>query len=69
MLDYHVSIIVITDHKNNSFNGLKANISGRFLLSSCILILKKYGVTFEYIPGKKHKNVVADALSRLDIDA
>jgi hypothetical protein len=32
LLDYHVSIIVFTDHKNNTFNGLKANISGRFCL-------------------------------------
>jgi hypothetical protein len=34
-----------------------------------LLLLDKYGVTFEYIPGKIKKNVVADALSRLDIDS
>jgi hypothetical protein len=34
-----------------------------------LLLLEEYGVTFEYIPGKKQKNVVADALSRLDIDS
>jgi hypothetical protein len=55
-------IIVYTDHKNNTFNGLKA--------FDCVLrwhlLLEEYGVTFEYLPGKK--NGVADALSRLDIN-
>jgi hypothetical protein len=37
------------------------------LLSCWLLILEEYGVTFEYLPGKK--NVVTDALSRLDIDS
>jgi hypothetical protein len=40
-------------------------------LHTCwLLLLEEYGVTFEYIPGKKQKHivVVADALSRLDID-
>jgi hypothetical protein len=32
-----------------------------------ILLLEEYGVTFEYLPG--NKNVVADALSHLDIDS
>jgi hypothetical protein len=54
------------DHKNNTFNGLTA--SDRFLLTSWLLLLEEYGVTFEYFPGKKQKNVVANALSRLDID-
>jgi hypothetical protein len=37
-------------------------------LCSCwLLLLEEYGVTFEYLQGKK--NVVADALSRLDIDS
>jgi Integrase zinc binding domain len=31
-----------------------------------LLLLEEYGVTFEYLPGKK--NVVADALSSLDMD-
>jgi hypothetical protein len=31
-----------------------------------LLLLEGYGETFEYLPGKK--NVVADALSCLDID-
>jgi hypothetical protein len=31
------------------------------------LLLEEYGVTFEYLPGKK--NVVVDALSCLDIDS
>jgi RNase H-like domain found in reverse transcriptase/Reverse transcriptase (RNA-dependent DNA polymerase) len=54
--------IVYTDHKNYIFNGLKA--------SDCVLrwllLLEEYGVSFEYLPGKK--NVIADALSQLDID-
>jgi hypothetical protein len=37
-------------------------------LRTCwLLLLEEYGITFEYLPGKK--NVVADALSRLDIDS
>jgi hypothetical protein len=39
------------------------------LLTSWLLLLEEYGVTFEYLPGKKQKNVLADALSRLDIDS
>jgi hypothetical protein len=53
--------IAYTDHKNNTFNDLKA--------SDCVLyqllLLEEYGVTFEYLLGKI--NVVADALPRLDI--
>jgi hypothetical protein len=63
LLGHHVSIIVCTDHKNNTFNGLKA--SGRVLRKCLLLPLEEYCVTFEYLPGKK--NVVADASSRLDI--
>jgi hypothetical protein len=39
-------------------------------LRTCwLLLLEEYGLTFEYLPGKKQKNVVANALSRLDIDS
>jgi hypothetical protein len=39
-------------------------------LRACwFLLLEEYGVKFEYLPGKKQKNVAADALSRLDIDS
>jgi hypothetical protein len=69
LLGYHFRIIVFTDHKNNTFNCLKASI--RVLRACWLLSLEEYGVTFEYLPGKKQKNVVtaADALSRLDIDS
>jgi hypothetical protein len=39
-------------------------------LRTCwILLLDEYGVTFEYLPGKKNVTTVADVLSRLDIDS
>jgi hypothetical protein len=58
-------IIVFTDHKNNTFNGLKA--TDNVLLTCWLLLLEEYGVKFEYLQGKK--NLVVDALSRLDIDS
>jgi hypothetical protein len=39
------------------------------LLTSWLLLLEEYGVTFEYLPGKKNVGTVADALSCLDIDS
>jgi hypothetical protein len=39
------------------------------LLLCWLLLLEEYGVTFDYLPGSKQKNVVADALSRFDIDS
>jgi hypothetical protein len=65
LLGYHYPIIVFTENKNNTFNGFK--VSYRVLRTCWLLLLEEYGVTFEYLPGKK--NVVADALSRLDIDS
>jgi hypothetical protein len=67
LLGHHAPIIVFIDHKNNTFNGL--NASDHVLHACCLLLLEEYGVTFEYLPGKKWKNVVADALSCLDIDS
>jgi hypothetical protein len=34
-----------------------------------LLLLEEYGVTFEHCSGKKQNNVVADDVSRLDIDS
>jgi hypothetical protein len=42
LLGSHQSIIVFTDHKNNTFNGLKA--SDRVLLTSWLLLLEENGV-------------------------
>jgi hypothetical protein len=67
LLGYHRPIIVFTDHKNNTFNGLKA--SDHVLFTCWLLLLEEYGVTFEYLPGKKNVGTVADALSHLDIDS
>jgi hypothetical protein len=39
------------------------------LLTCWLLPLEEYGVTFEYLPGKKNVGTVADALSCLDIDS
>jgi hypothetical protein len=47
-------IIVLTEYKNNTFNGLEA--LDRVL--SRPLLLEEYGVTLEYLPGNKQKNVV-----------
>jgi hypothetical protein len=39
------------------------------LRTCCLLLIEEYGVTFEYLPGKKNVQTVADASSRLDIDS
>jgi hypothetical protein len=69
LLCHHLPIIVFTEHKNNTFNGFKSKPSDRVLRTCRLLLLEEYGVTFEYLPEKKQTNVVADALSRLDIDS
>jgi hypothetical protein len=43
--------------------------SDRILRTNWLLLLEEYGVTFEYLPGKKNVGNVADVLSRLDIDS
>jgi hypothetical protein len=60
-------IIVFTEHEDNTFNGLKA--SHRVLRTCSLLLLEEYGVTFEYLPGRKNVTYVVDALSRLYIDS
>jgi hypothetical protein len=59
-------MIITLIHKSNTFNGFKDS----FHTLHCLLILEEYIVTFEYLSGKKQKNLVAvlDALSRLDMD-
>jgi hypothetical protein len=39
------------------------------LHTCCLLVLEEYGVSFEYLPGKKNVAAIADALSRLEIDS
>jgi hypothetical protein len=51
LLGYHQPIIVFTDHKNNTFNGLKAHASDHVLHTCWLLLLEEYGVTFDYLPG------------------
>jgi hypothetical protein len=51
LLGYHQPIIVFTDHKDNTFNGLKENASDRVLRTCWLLLLEEYGVSFEYVPG------------------
>jgi hypothetical protein len=67
LLGHHQPIIVFTEHKNNTFNESKANISDRILHR--FLTLEEYGVTFEYIPRMKNVGTFVDALSCLDIDS
>jgi hypothetical protein len=49
LLVYYQPIIVFTDHKNNTFNGLKAS----YCVLRWLLLLEEYEVTFEYLPEKK----------------
>jgi hypothetical protein len=56
--------MVFTDHKNNTFNSLKASD----LVLHWLLLLEEYGVTFEYLPGKKNVATVADGLFPLDMN-
>jgi hypothetical protein len=67
LLCYHQPVIVFTDHKNNTSNGLKA--LDRVLLTCRLLLLEEYGVTIEYLLGKKTVGNLRDALSCLDIDS
>jgi hypothetical protein len=52
-IQFGYPIIVFTDYKNNTSNGLKA--SDRVLRTCWLLLLEEYGVTFEYLPEKKGK--------------
>jgi hypothetical protein len=67
LLGYHEPIIVFTDHKNDTLNGLIA--SDRVLYTCWLLLLEEYGLKLEYLLEKKNVAAVADALFRLDIDS
>ena len=54
------SITIYTDHKNLCYKNFNTNRVMRWRL-----LLEEYGPTIEYIKGER--NVVADALSRLDL--
>jgi hypothetical protein len=66
LLVYHQPIIVFKDHKNNTFNGLKA--SDRVVLLCWFLLLEEYRVKFENLPGKNNLSTVADTSFCLGID-
>jgi hypothetical protein len=66
LLGYHLSIIVFTDHNNNTFNVLKA--LDRVLLTLWLLLLEEYRVKYEHLP-EKIVIAVADDLSRLKTDS
>jgi hypothetical protein len=65
LLGYYQPVIVFTDHKNNTFNTLKASDH----ILCWLLLLEQYGVTFEYLPGKKKVCTVANTSSHLDINS
>jgi hypothetical protein len=65
MLGYQSTIIVLTDHKKNTFNDLKGSDHVLCLL----LLIEEYGVIFEYLPRRKQKSAVADVLSRIEIES
>ena len=58
-------VTVRTDHKSISFLRRCKLSHGR--LTRCILALQEYDLRWEYIPG--NKNVVADVLSRINLEA
>jgi hypothetical protein len=68
LLGYYYPIIVFTDHKNNTFNGLKLHASDCILRTCRLLLLEEYGVTYEYFPGYKNLNTIAEALIHLTVD-
>jgi hypothetical protein len=65
LLSYHVSITVLTEYANYTFNWLKP--LEYVFRTYWLLNLEENGVSFEYLPGKKNVGAVADALSRLDM--
>jgi hypothetical protein len=58
-------MIIFTSNKHKTFRRIKQNASDCVL--RWFLLVEEYGISFEYLPGKK--KIIADALSHIVIDS